>query len=114
MNLESNQLDDDTIKISLDGRLDINGFNAVDNRFSILATAKKTNVIVDLAAVDFMASIGIRMFMTAARGQLGRGGKLVIAAAQPSVKKVLVMTGVNQLIPLYDDVESARTALAGT
>lgn len=113
MELESTQLTEGIIKISLNGRLDINGVNAVNNRFAILATTHKTDVIVDLAGVSFMASIGIRMFMEAARGQHGRGGRLVIAAAQPAVTKVLVTTGVNQLIPLYEDVESAQAALAG-
>jgi anti-anti-sigma regulatory factor len=51
--------------------------------------------------------------MTAARGQQGRGGKMVLAAAQPIVQKVLVMAGIDQLIPLYDSVEAAQTAFAG-
>jgi anti-anti-sigma regulatory factor len=53
------------------------------------------------------------MLMTSARGQHGRGGKLVLAGAQPLVKKVLVTAGIDQLIPVFDDVESARASIGG-
>lgn len=113
MKLDSTSLADNLIRVSLDGRLDIDGARAIEDRFVFLTTTSPVNVIVDLAAVSFLASIGIRMLMTAARGQQGRGGKLVLAAAQPVVKKVLVTAGIDQLIPLFDDVEAARASLNG-
>jgi anti-anti-sigma factor len=113
MKLESSQISDRLLKVELDGRLDIDGARAVEDRFAFLTTTRTTDVVVDLAAVSFLASIGIRMLMTAARGQQGRGGKLVLAAAQPAVKKVLTTAGIDQLIPLFDDVESALAGFAG-
>jgi anti-anti-sigma factor len=79
-----------------------------------MATGRKGNIVVDLAGVSFLASIGIRLLMTAARGQKGRGGHLVLAAAQPPVLKVIQTAGIDQLIPVYPDVETARAAIAGT
>jgi hypothetical protein len=38
----------------------------------------------------------------------------VLAAAQPPVLKVIQTAGIDQLIPVYPDVETARAAIAGT
>jgi anti-anti-sigma factor len=110
--METEMLPGEVQRISFDGRLDIEGTQAVDMRFSSLATTGKAHIVVDLTAVSFLASIGIRLLITAARGQKGRGGKLVLASAQPAVRKVLVSAGIDQLVPLFDDVETARAAIA--
>lgn len=112
MKMETEMLPGEVQRISLDGRLDIEGSQAIDLRFSTLATTKKAQIVVDLAGVSFLASIGIRLLITAARGQKGRGGLLVLASAQPAVTKVLQSAGIDQLIPVYPDVESARVAIA--
>lgn len=104
MKLESSQMSDRLVMVSLEGRLDIDGARAVEDRFAFLTTTKDADVVVNLTSVSFLASIGIRMLMTAARGQHGRGGKLVLAAAQPAVAKVLITAGIDQLIPMFDDV----------
>lgn len=113
MKMDSAHTGDGLLCINLEGRLDVDGALAVENRFAFATTTSKENVIVDLSAVTFLASIGIRMLMTAARGKQGRGGKMVMAAAQPAVHKVLLMAGIDQLIPLYDTVEQAQAAIKG-
>ncbi len=113
MKMELSNLTDELALITLDGRLDIDGARAIDDRFGFAVTTRKMNVIVDLAAVSFLASIGIRLLMSGARGQQARGGKLVLAAPQAGVLKVLEIAGIDQLISVYDDVESARAALSG-
>lgn len=107
-------MSDRLIMVSLEGRLDIDGARAVEDRFAFLTTTKEADVVVDLAGVTFLASIGIRMLMTAARGQHGRGGKLVIAAAQPAVTKVLTTAGIDQLIPMFDDVGVALASFGNS
>ncbi len=114
MKVESTDISNGLIKVTLEGRLDIDGSRAIDDRFSFMTTTRRVNVIVDLSAVSFLASIGIRTLMTAARGQQGRGGKVVLAAAQPVVQKVLLTAGIDQLIPLHDSVAAAQAAFAAT
>lgn len=111
MDFDVEQLDQDTARISLTGRLDIAGNEAVDLRFTATAATKRF-VIVDLAGVSFLSSIGIRTLFAKAKMLHGRGGKLVIAAPQPSVAQVLEVTGVPQLIPVFDDIAAAQTYLA--
>ena len=84
MKLESEKLAGDVQRIALEGRLDIDGVQAIDVRFTALTTSGKSNVVLDLAGVTILASIGIRLLVTAARAQRARGGKIAIACAQPA------------------------------
>lgn len=112
MKFTTTTLDGEVQCIALDGRLDIDGTRAIDERFAFLTTGRRDRIVVDLAGVSFLASIGIRLLMNAARGQKTRGGRLVLAAAQPAVREVLETAGIDQLIPLHEDVETARAAIA--
>jgi anti-anti-sigma factor len=103
----------DVVCIAVRGRLDIEGTQAVEPGFSYLATVKAELIVIDLGDLDFLASIGIRLILTAARAQAARGGRMVLAAPQARVRKVLVNAGVDQLISVFDDVEAARADLAG-
>ena len=114
MKLDSAQIGDDLLKVSLDGRLDIDGVRAIENRFGFLTTTHRADVIVDLSQVSFLASIGIRMLMTSARGQKGRGGHFFLSSAQPAVEKVLVMSGIDQLIPMHSEIESAVASVSAS
>jgi len=113
MRLDLLELSDNTVQLSLDGRLDLEGTQSVEQKFSFAATTRSLGVIVDLSAVTFLASIGIRMLLTAARAQASRGGKLVLAAPQVPVRKVLEAAGIDQLVPILNDVDAARSSVGG-
>ncbi len=113
MRFESTALDGDVTQITLTGRLDIAGTQAIEQPFSFATTVRVAKIVVDLSGVTFLASIGIRLLMTSARGQANRGGRLVLAAPQPLVRQVLETAGIDQLIPVVADVETARASLAG-
>ena len=55
-------------RVSLSGRLDADGLEVVEDDFAA-AVAEGPDVIVDLSEVPFLASLGIRMLVTAS----GRG-----------------------------------------
>ena len=113
MQLDSFTLLDDILQLRLSGRLDLEGANAINDRFVSATTAKEAKIIVDLSQVTFLASIGIRLLLTSARAQANRGGKLILAAPQPTVRKVLEASGIDQLIALVPDIEAARASLKG-
>lgn len=111
MQMYVEQLPDGIKKIGLVGRLDIEGNQAIDQAFSIATTTRAEAVAVDLSGVSFIASIGVRTLLTAARALALRGGKMVIFGPSPMVRRVLETTGVDQLIPLVADLDAARSAL---
>ena len=113
MQLECEELPGEVTRIALSGRLDIEGTRSIDDRFAFLTTTRPKKIVVDLSDVSFLASIGIRLLLTSARAQQQRGGKVVLASPQPSVRKVLEAAGIDQLIALLDDVETGRASLVG-
>jgi len=107
MKLATDTLDNGIIRIALDGRLDIAGADAIDMQFTALTTTKKAAILVDMSQVSFIASIGMRTLLSSSRALSSRGGKMVLANLQPLVKEALTTAGIDTLIPVHDDTESA-------
>src|SRR5262245_17895152 len=66
MNLEVGDLENGITKITLSGRLDVEGALKIDGEFNSIAEQKK-RVLVDLSTVTFLASLGIRTLITGAK-----------------------------------------------
>jgi len=111
MRLESELLDDNILKVTLDGRLDVQGAQSIDMKFTGLTATKKAAILVDMSKVSFLASIGMRTLVSCAKAAANRGGKMVLLSPQPLVKEVLDRTGITSIIPLYENLESAKEAL---
>jgi anti-anti-sigma factor len=110
------ELDDSTLEngiklIRLAGRLDMSSVLLIDDKFTAMTGAPSRRVLVDLAGVDFIASIGIRLLISNAKAIANRGGRMVLSGAQAPVRKTLETLGVNELIPMYDDQADAIAAL---
>ena len=105
------ELEDGIKKITLQGRMDIDGTQKIDMRFTAVTASEAAKVIVDLSGVDFMSSIGIGVLVRSANALKQRQGKIVLLNPQPSVFKVLQATQINTVIPIVYDMESARALL---
>lgn len=113
MQLESELLGEHILKISLIGRLDIQGTQEIDMKFTAMTATKKAGILVDLKQVEFLASIGMRTLISCAKAVANRGGKMVLYRPQPLVREVLSTSGLDSLIPIYDDLAEAKQALSG-
>jgi anti-sigma B factor antagonist len=101
---------DDITRVDLDGRFDIQGAQEVDARFGELAESSKA-LIVDLAKVSFLASLGVRTLMLSAKTLIRRGADMAVCGANANVEKVLRSTGFNEVAGLYPDFDSAARTL---
>jgi anti-sigma B factor antagonist len=111
MDLQYSELENGIRLIKLIGKLDSEGFNGVDLKFTAHCAGNNIRVLVDLSEVGFLASIGIRMFTMNAKSLSTRGGKMVLLNPAPEVRNVLEMTGIPAIIPVYSSHESAVTIL---
>ncbi len=109
--LEIQESDNGIKQVKVIGRLDILGTGEVETSFTAHTAGKKEKVIVDLSELDFLASIGIRLFLITAKAQAKRGGKIVLLNPKPLVEDTLVTAGINLLIPIYNDLELASDDL---
>ena len=102
----------DLRRITIAGRLDMEGADSVSARLAELVEAPKKGVVVDLSAVRFLASVGIRVLIASAKTVQQRGGKMAIVVAPgSSVSMSIEATGVNELIPVFTDSAEAAEAV---
>ena len=111
MEIQYRELDNGIILIKLIGRLDIIGTGEIETKFTGYCAGEKVRVIVELSEVDFLASIGIRLFTLTAKSVVSRGGRMVILDPISEVQDVLEITGIPAIIPIYSHLESAETIL---
>ena len=102
MNLEVADLGNGITKVTLSGRLDVEGALKIDDKFNAIAEREK-KVLVDLSAVTFIASLGIRTLIMGAKATANNGGKMVLLDPQPNVEKVLRTSRVDTVIPITHD-----------
>ena len=112
MELAVKDLDSGVLGINLSGRMDIIGTQQIDLKFTMLASTRKAQILVDLSNVTFIASIGIRTLVSNAKAQKLRGGSLVLYKPSAPVEEVLRATGIPAIIPIAHDLDSARGAFA--
>ena len=98
-------------RIVISGRLDMVGTGSIAPRLVELTAAPKKGVVVDMSAVEFLASIGIRSLIASAKTVQERGGKMVLVV-NPSTTVMLSLkaTGVDLLIPVFDNSADAEKA----
>jgi len=111
MAIATEELSGGITKVILDGRLDIEGAAAIDLKMNVIAGSKKA-VLVDLQQVSFIGSMGLRALLAPARTIKSRGGKVVLFGPNEMVEKVLKTSGIDTLIPVHHELESALAALA--
>lgn len=105
--VEINSLNEGIKHIRLLGRLDMKNVLLIDSRFTAAVLTGETRVLVDLAGVDFLASLGIRLLVANAKALSERGGLMVLAQAHALTLKTLQVSGVDSFIPLFDQLEEA-------
>ena len=99
--------------VRLAGRMDVAGTQEIDLQFTVLTANRKAAIVVDLSEVDFLASIGKRTQLSSAKSLAKKGGRMVLLSPQPMVATALSTAGIDTLIPVHDDLQSACAALAG-
>jgi anti-anti-sigma factor len=109
MKLEFSQFENGVRLIKLTGMLDIEGVNGIDRQFIQHCAGDGVFVLVDMARVTYLSSIGIPLLINAAKGVAARGGRLAFVSPQMNVKSVLDLTGVSHMIRVYPDVETGKS-----
>lgn len=97
-------------RIALVGRLDSAGVDTVEMQFSAAVVPAGENTIVDLSQLSFLASLGVRMFISTTRALSWKGKKLVLFGATPAVMEIIDTMGFADVVPVVA-TESEALAL---
>ena len=111
MLIDSESLDSGILKINIAGRMDTQAAEEIDMK---LAGYVSTHclVIVDMSAVSFVASMGIRSLLLSAMAVTRRGGKMVLFNPDANVTHILEIAGIDTVIPICRSLDKARAALS--
>lgn len=100
---------DSITQVSIAGRLDAVGVDKIGPRFQSATAARGRNTIIDLSEVDFIASLGLGMLLSAARALHNRGARAVVVNPHPLVFKVLEAAHMPSVIPVVATVADAES-----
>ncbi|MFH9889872.1 STAS domain-containing protein [Streptomyces luteogriseus] len=70
-------------------------------------------IVLDLTGVSFCDSAGLSVLIRAARKARLSDADLVLACVPPSLRRILDMTGADQVLPVYGTVAQAQAGLEG-
>jgi anti-anti-sigma factor len=98
-------------KVTFAGRLDSPGVDWIEARFTAALVPGGRSAVVDLTRVDFVGSLGVRMFLTVARGLKRKGAGLALFGAGPLVRDVIEHVALPAVIPLCEDEAQAVAAV---
>lgn len=106
MRLEQVELPGGIMLVKLKGALDIAGASEIETPLAGISE-KYSKVIVNFTDVTFLASIGIRLLVKAARVISKKSGRLIVFNPSDDARKVLRSTGIDAIIPVVADEKAA-------
>ena len=112
MKLEISEIDGQSARLSVEGRLDTPGVDAIETRFAASAVSAAKHVLVDLTEVSILTSMGVRMLISTARAIHNKKHRMIIYGAQGVVSETLDHVALNEVIPIVATEEQALALLA--
>ena len=94
------------------GRLDASTAPVLQARFDGIASPKKRQFILDLHAVDYVSSGGLRVLLLMTKRLAELGGGIVLVDLHPFVEDLLRLSGFHTLIPAVGTCEEAMRLLS--
>jgi anti-anti-sigma factor len=108
MAVETKQLDGGVAVIAISGRLALGGeTEKLDAAVTKLLGLDQKKVVLDISHLDYVDSSGVGMLVSCLTKMKKAGGEMKVAGANPRIRRIFSMTGVESLMPLFDTVESA-------
>jgi anti-anti-sigma factor len=77
-------------------------------------TGETKKLLIDLAAVNYMSSAGLRVLMIAAKGCRKQSGKMVLAALQPTIKEIFKIGRFDMVLETFATVREGLAAISPT
>ncbi len=89
----SRTVDDGTVRLSLEGELDLAGAPEMEASLTAAARENPARLIVDLSRLQFIDSTGLRLLLQADARAKERGYELVLRPGAQAVQRVFEVTG---------------------
>lgn len=101
----------DVLTVGLKGRLDAATSKTVEEFLLKKIDAGEKRLVLDLSGLDYISSVGLRVFMMAAKRLKVVQGKIVVCALSAPIKQVFEIAGFTNLFPMFDTREAAAAGV---
>jgi len=107
--LDERRVDDISV-VGVTGVVDMLTAPDLEKAIAEAAKSSPTAVVVDMTAVEFLASAGMGVLI-AAQDELAPAVRFAIVAEGPATSRPLKLVGVTDVVDLYPTLDEALTAL---
>jgi anti-anti-sigma factor len=107
------QRDDDITHVILAGRLDTSAAVQFEKSFSDATAVRNRPTIVDMSAIDFMASRGIGLLLVNSKKLRAGGHRMVLLNPPELVAHILAASKMEAILPVAYDLDEALRILRG-
>lgn len=104
---------DNVSQVNLVGRFDAHTCETVDAYFREKMEKGQHQFVLNMEKVPFIDSAGLRVVLVIARDLRGEyQGDLRVAILQPAVNRVFEISGLNNVLRIFDDAETASQSFS--
>jgi anti-anti-sigma factor len=96
--------------ITMPDEIDLTNSGDLDERLAAVIAQSPETVTVDLTATTFCDSAGINVLARARELAAANGGELRIAIGRSPVARILELIGLDQIVPVFPDVQHSLDA----
>ncbi len=87
--------------IAVSGRIDATTSKDLETVLNNLIEQNNTKIVVDLAGVEYISSVGLRVMLAALKKVKPKQGDVKLVSLQPFVREVFEITGFTKLFTIY-------------
>jgi anti-anti-sigma factor len=106
MNIAESRRDGNLI-IAPSGRIDTTSSPIFDRHLSSVIDRGDTQLVIDLANLEYISSTGLSAFLSAAKKVKAAGGRMALAGLNSRIRLVFEMSGFLRLFPVFPNVDAA-------
>jgi len=98
---------DGIMELSISGRLDAVSAVEADKDFNSVIDEGHETLLVDLSALNYISSAGLRVLLVVAKRIQQNNGKVVLCALSENVKEVFEISGFSSIFRIFPTNEEA-------
>ena len=98
-------------RVAVGGSLDTYTFGEFDTALAPVLSSDIKALVLDLAELTYISSAGIRSIFKCRKALSGRGGKVLVANAQPPIRKVFDVVRAVPMTEIFSSMEEADAYL---
>ena len=108
--ITSVSFDDGIAVLAVTGEIDLATIPAFEAAITEALAQRPSALIVDMSAVDFLASAGLQALVSTHETVSGTAGFAVVADG-PATSRPIELTGLDQILSLHSSLSAAKAAL---